>query len=250
MMYRFTLAAIVSIAASYVSAQVEIVDRNIPSDSAGVSQPVPAAQNTGEVYYQMQVLQQEVLQLRGMIEQQAFEIKKLKQQRLDDYLDLDRRVSQLQGKPSAAAVPSATPSASVSPPPPSRGNIAPEEELKSYKAAINLVLREHKYDQAIDALGQHLDTYPRGRYSANAQYWLGEVYLQKNELEPARQWFSRLLGEFPEHSKVPDAQFKLGKVYDLLGDKTTARKMLEQVASSNTNAARLAADYLQSNFTP
>lgn len=43
----------------------------------------------------MQLLQQEVLQLRGMVEEQAHELKRLKQQRLDDYLDLDRRLSKV-----------------------------------------------------------------------------------------------------------------------------------------------------------
>ena len=242
------LAAIVSIAAFSVCAQVEVVDRQLPTDSSrSATQDSPV--NTGEMYYQIQVLQQEVLQLRGMLEEQAFQIKKLKQQRLDDYLDLDRRLGQAGGAAVArsqeAQATQTSQDAQIA-----QGAASPAEELKSYKAAINLLLKEQKYDEAIFALKKHLEDYPQGRYSANAQYWLGETYLLKNELERSRQWFSRLLKEHPQHSKVPDTQFKLGKVYNLLGDKATARTLLEQSANSNSNAARLAREYLNAHFSP
>jgi len=241
MMYRTFLAAINFIAASFVYAQVEVVDRSVPSSNKVTASPV-ASGNAAEIHYQLQILQQEVLQLRGMAEQQAFEIKKLKQQRLDDYLDLDRRLSELsQGGGAPTAQGSGSSSAAVV------GSARPDE-MKNYKSAMNLVLREQKYNEAIVALNKHLEDYPRGRFSANAQYWLGEVYMQKKELEKARQWFSRVLGEYPEHTKVPDAQYKLGIVYHKLGDEPTARKLLEEVAQSSANAARLAREYLDTNF--
>ena len=81
--------------------------------------------------------------------------------------------------------------------------------MKKYKAAMNLVLREQKYDDAVVALTQHLEDYPNGRFAPNSQYWLGEVYMQKNELEQARQWFTRVISEFPSNNKVPDAKNKI-----------------------------------------
>jgi TolA-binding protein len=69
-------------------------------------------------------------------------------------------------------------------------------------------------------------------------------------LELARQWFTKLLDRFPSDRKVPDAKFKLGKVYDLMGDKVKAKALLEEVAASNTDAARLAKKYLQQDFHP
>lgn len=112
-----------------------------------------------------------------------------------------------------------------------------------------MVLRKQDYKNAVIALKQHLDNYPKGRYAANAQYWLGELYLKDNELEQSRQWFSRLLGEFPNHTKVPDAKYKLGRVYDMMGDKATAKKMLQEVVASKTSASNLARDYLDTHFT-
>ena len=64
----------------------------------------PASQSTaatsalvGEqpLFYQMQVLQQEVRQLSGLVEEQARNIKKLQQDQRLQYIDLDRRVAAL-----------------------------------------------------------------------------------------------------------------------------------------------------------
>ncbi len=247
MMYRILVAAIFVIAASFVSAQVEVVDRKIPAENTTASGGVAPApvNNTAELYYQVQVLQQEVLTLRGMLERQGFEIKKLKQQRLDDYLDLDRRISLLsqRGAVSGAVLP-ARASAAVPKKTPGNG----PNEMKHYRSAINLVLKEQRYDEAIIALKKHLEDFPTGRFTVNAKYWLGEVYLEKKELEKARQWFSSVIGEHPEHNKVPDSQYKLGVVYHLLGDLTTAKSLLEKVSHSNSNASRLADSYLKDNF--
>src|SRR5690625_8032922 len=48
-----------------------------------------------ELFFQLQALQEEMQLIRGMVEEQAHEISRLQQQRMEDYLDLDRRVSML-----------------------------------------------------------------------------------------------------------------------------------------------------------
>ena len=56
-----------------------------------------ASSMTGDqpLFYQMQVLQQEVRQLRGLVEEQAYLIQKLQQDQRLQYVDLDRRVAAL-----------------------------------------------------------------------------------------------------------------------------------------------------------
>ena len=56
---------------------------------AGAAAPVSAQ---GQVFMQLQQLQQEVQQLRGLIEEQQNEIRGLKQESLDRYQELDRRL--------------------------------------------------------------------------------------------------------------------------------------------------------------
>jgi len=238
-----------------VLAQAEVVDpiplggtntRSLPTASNTTSQNQDSgAQISAEFYYQFQALQQEVMQLRGMMEEQAHEIKKLKQQRLDDYIDLDRRIGQSRGDNSGE------PSAQTVAPNPQLLNSAapaPADELKRYREAIDLLLKQQDQDGAIAALNKHLQDYPQGRYAANAQYWLGETYLLKGDLAQANKWFTQLINEYPGHNKVPDAKFKLGKVYDMQGDKVKARQMLEDVAQSGSSAAGLAKDYINNKL--
>lgn len=252
-------AAILGMAASTVQAQVRIIDSQpVGRSQSSSSQPNTAQQanatpvaGQAELYYQMQLLQQEVQDLRGLVEQQSYELKQLKQQRLDDYIDLDRRIGQMSAAPATTNATAAT----ASPSPVARQETvaqaeetAPMEELTSYRAAIDLVLKQRDFEGGITALRDHLQTFPSGHYAANAQYWLGQIYLQQNELPQSRDWFARMVKEHPNHQKAPEAKFKLGKVYHLLGDAEQAKKILEEVANANVAVASLAEDYLQQNF--
>jgi tol-pal system protein YbgF len=249
-------AAAFSLTSAVTVAQVDVVESTprMPGSSSASStsinapQPAQAApaspQNVqAEMFYRLQILQQEVQSLRGLVEEQAYELKRLKQQRLDDYVDLDRRISAVT-KGGAAVVPEKSNSTQTTE---STGS-ATGNELQHYRAAIRLVLKDKNYTEAVTSFNQYLDAYPEGRYAANAQYWLGEIYLLQNELEQARQWFTRLLEAHPEHDKADDAKFKLGTVYHKLGDSQKAKSLLSEVASSDANAARLARDYLSANL--
>lgn len=251
-MFKALLAAVFVTAACVANAQIQVVDRSPASMPKPVNEispsPQGSQQQTAELYYQLQVLQQEVLELRGLVEQQTHELKRLKQQRLDDYLDLDRRLSQLGNSGAVSGNSQGSSSSPSSVMAGAAGTASPADELKSYRDAIDLVLKKQDYDAAVVKLKAHLDAYPGGRYAGNALYWLGEIYLLKGELEQSRQWFTQLLADFPEHPKLADTQFKLGKVYHLLGDNDQARVMLEKAAQAKGNAAALARDYLKANF--
>lgn len=233
-----------------LEAQVSVVE-SAPLERSGAQ----AQNSTGnssniqaELFYQVQSLQQEVLELRGMAEEQAHEIKRLKQQRMDDYLDLDRRISRLsgsgaQGQPSDSNSGSAGPGASVAP----AQGVGSQSETETYRAAYQL-LRDRELKEAISAFNGYLEQYPRGNYAGNSYYWLGEIYLLQAELEQARDWFSKLLRDFPDDRKVSDAKFKLGKVHHELGDEAKARELLQSVAGDGSDAARLAHRYLEENF--
>ncbi len=245
------LAVIVTMAAiPYAAqAQVAIEDRTIQgSNRNGSRVSNAAANNVAELHYQLQVLQQEVQQLRGMLEEQGNELRKLKQQRLDDYVELDRRLSSRANSPapppvSSPRAPDNTRSTTRAP------RTSSPNELQEYRSAIDLVLKQRNYDRAVVELNDYLQKFPRGQYAPNAQYWLGEIYLVKKELDLSRQWFSRLLSEFSSHAKVPGAKYKLGTVYDQLGDKAAARVLLQEVAESRSDASELARKYLAENFS-
>ena len=169
---------------------------NAPAGSA-VAAPVAAApaggqatgQNLGNLFYQIQLLQQEVRQLNGKVEEQAHELRKLKEQSLERYVDLDKRLSGAAGSaPSASAdTSSAGGSSTVVTAPVATGGqsqaVEQPGEGDAYRAAYGLV-RGQKFDQAVQGFEQFLQDYPGGKYAPNAYYWLGELYLV---IEPPNQ---------------------------------------------------------------
>ena len=70
------------------------------------------------------------------------------------------------------------------------------------------------------------------------------------DFERARQALSQVISYYPDHSKVPDAAYALGKVYDALGDCQRARELLEQVVEryEGKSAAKLAENYLRESI--
>ncbi len=251
-----SLAALLSSAAFAFSdpalSQVEVVDLTAPQQPAAPapSAPTSAVQSQGELFYQLQLMQQEVMELRGIVEEQTHELEKLKRQSMERYIDLDSRIGQLVNQPAASAgkASSATPTAAK----PARG-VALEGEKDAY-AAANKLVTNRQFDKALASFNQLLVDYPGGKYAPNSYYWLGELYqvVTPQDLEAARQSFTQLLDQYPDHPKVPDAMYKLGKVYFLKGDKTRSRELLEKVVADYGNGVNPAADkahqFLSTNF--
>ena len=225
-----------------------------PANSSVASEPVaPSAQ----MFMQVQALQEELALLRGQVEELNHQIKVLKQQRLDDYVDLDKRIAALQGgaiqngaipaagsNPVAVASPNTVTTGSATSPATTQAN---GSEKDSYSQAYNL-LKQRKVEPAIAAFKQHIASYPDGEFTPNAYYWLGEIYLLQEQLSEAEQMFNALLTQFPGNRKVADAKFKLGKVYHQQGKDAQAKQLVEEVASGSSQTAGLAKSYLESNF--
>ena len=275
-MRRYALLTVAVVFAVPALSQVEVVEpggaTTAPVYSAPAapapnrrmqSQPAQAAASgSGELFYQLQLLQDEVMKLRGIVEEQGEQLRQLKQQRLDDYISLDKRIGALGGgsaPPAAAggAVSGAAPiDASAAPVPPpappaaARSAATPQEE-QAYQAAYELV-RARKFPEATAAFKSFVGQYPSGDYAGNAHYWLGELYLLDGDSASAKKHFETLLSQFGDNRRVPDAMFKLGRIYHQEGDAAKAKDMLDRVvneyAGSDSTAPRLAREYLQQNF--
>lgn len=246
-----------------------------PAASSGVAPapstaPAPVAGNQtggsdlGSLFLQIQQLQQEVMRLNGKVEEQAYELSTLKEQSLQRYMDMDKRLGgtgaqppapvgdSRSGGPTTEAINAAAP---VIDPDVGRDPAgAPQPgEADAYRAAYALV-QGRQFDQAIPAFQQFLQRYPGGEYAANAHYWLGELYLVKEppDLEASRQSFALLLSQYPDNSKAPDALYKLGKVQFLKGNREKAREYLDLVISqyegTNNGVVKLARDFIAQNY--
>jgi len=238
---------------------VEIEDRDTVTavKATPATEATPAASTTtalpagnrqsqlSEVFVQMQQLQHEVQELRGIVEQQGFEIETLKQQVKDNYVDLDKRISALQSGASTTSSPgtnNAVPDSSMPTESPASG-----VEKDSYDAAYKL-LDQNRKDDAIVAFRKHVALYPNGDLAANAYYWMGQIYLTQGQLDLAQEQFETLLKLFPDHRKAPDAKFALGKVYFQQGKKAEAKKIIQEISQGDSKAAALAKTFLQDNF--
>ena len=89
-------------------------------------------------------------------------------------------------------------------------NILPRgKEIDQYRFAIG-ELRKAKYQRAARAFREFIRKHPRGRFTGNAYYWLGETYFAQRKYQLAAIRFADGFRKFPKHSKAPDNLLKLG----------------------------------------
>jgi len=222
-----------------------------------------------ELFYQLQVLQQEVQELRGLVEEQAFQLNRLARDQKEQYIDLDRRLAGAASAGQLTAPDSATVSAATGSMPGSgagtpattgvaggagasqplvaaTGGASAATEREAYQQAFDL-MKGRKFDESITAFNRLIVDYPNGQYTPNAFYWLGELYLAQQNTEQARQSFMQVVNLYPDHPKVPDTLYKLGVAYHRLGDSNRAMEYFRQVQSDypQSSAAGLATSYAQ-----
>ena len=216
------------------------------------------ADSTAHFLNMIEQLRQEVMELRGVVEEQQFQVNRLQQESRDRYLDLDDRISRIKVGEAPRSTPSSTGNQQQPPAKTidesllsrdsdSKGKQMATAEEKAYQAAFQLI-RDRKFDESKVALRRLLVDYPNGHYSDNARYWLGEVQMAQGNYPEAVKTFEQVLKDYPRSGKIADATYKLGRLHDLLGDKKKARELLEEVIKkhSDTAAARLADTYLRS----
>jgi len=132
--------------------------------------------------------------------------------------------------PATATVNSATatPGPASSLPPASLSATDHAAIQRAYDVAVGNY-RRGDYAGALRAFDNFLKTYPKHALAANAQYWIGESYLQMRDYRAAIEAERRLLGTFPESAKSADAMLIIGTAESSLGDNAAARKTLEEL---------------------
>ncbi|OPK08763.1 MULTISPECIES: tol-pal system protein YbgF [Pseudomonas] len=222
----------------------------------GVSAPVSAQ---GELFNQLQSMQEQISRQQGIIEVLQNDVARMKQESLERYQDLDRRIG-------SGVAPAATPDnsstggdlnapgaaagagAGAAAQAPAAGSepADPAKEKLYYDAAFDLI-KAKDFDKASQAFAAFLRKYPNSQYAGNAQYWLGEVNLAKGDLQGAGQAFAKVSQLYPKHNKVPDSLYKLADVERRLGHPDKVKGILQQVVSQypGTSAAQLAQRDLQ-----
>lgn len=201
-----------------------VIGSATPSDNPGT--PVPETSSNWQLYSQLQQMQQEVAQLRGLVEEQGHLIERLQNDLRTRYADLDQRLQLQQEQlkqPVAAPAPTASTTAPAAP--------SADDEKKAYLAAYD-TFRTGGPDKAIAPMQAFVKQYPDSSLTPGAYYWLGEFYLNagKPDQAKARQQFETVLAKYPDNAKAPAALYKIASILDLQGKPDDARqKMLELV---------------------
>ena len=187
---------------------------------------------------QLQTLLDEVSELRGVTDTHSYQLEEILQRQRDIYQEIDRRVSAIQAPAasSAAVVPVEPPAVS--------GYSSDVSENDAYDKAVNMVLKDRRYDAAIPEFEKFIQAYPNSSYAPNAHYWLGQLLFNNNDMAKAKTHFERVVSNFPQSSKVPDALLKLGQVAEREGKKDAALRYYRQLVDKHGSAtsAKLAKD--------
>ena len=217
---------------------------------------------------QNQQLRAELQALRGIVEEQGFELRKLQRDALNRYTSNDERLTALEGGASASSsLPTQAPlspsisnsqrdvSSSVSntnnavtaresvddfvgersslnnlQTSNSRGSLQPAvfSEQQLYQMAYDSVINSD-FERSIAEFDQYMSVYPSGRFVTNAHYWKGQAYLYLERYSEAKESYEIILNRYEDSAKLADAMYGLGLAYQGLGNVTQARQLLNEI---------------------
>jgi len=217
---------------------------------------------------QNQQLRAELQSLRGIVEEQGFELRKLQRDALNRYTSNDERLTALEGGASASSnLPTQAPlspsisnsqrdlSSSVSSTDNAvtaresvddfvgersslnnlqtsnrRGSLQPAvlSEQQLYQMAYDSVINSD-FERSIAEFDQYMSVYPSGRFVTNAHYWKGQAYLYLERYSEAKESYEIILNRYEDSAKLADAMYGLGLAYQGLGNVTQARQLLNEI---------------------
>ncbi|RTE87770.1 MULTISPECIES: tol-pal system protein YbgF [Gammaproteobacteria] len=220
---------------SLAQAQQETVEERV----ARLERAFEARQSgQARMLQQLNQLQREISELRGITEQHANQLDQILERQRDLYQEIDRRISEVRGSGSSlgTSVDMSTGSGEVS------------ENETAYDRAIRLVLEERRYDLAIPEFESFIATNPDSPYRSNAHYWLGQLYLVEENYAEAESNFSTVVDMYPDSSKRADCIYKLGLIKLATGDTAAAQEYFNRVQSEypDSTEAGLAQQQLDS----
>jgi tol-pal system protein YbgF len=185
---------------------------------------------------QLDVMQNEVNELRGSIEVQNHQLEKILDRQRELYLEIDKRIQAV--KSESSTMPAATDNTLIT----TGETPLSENENEAYDKAVNLILKDRLYEQAIPEFQTFLQNFPNSSYVPNAHYWLGQLLFNKQDWAGAGEQFQTLIANYPDSSKRADATLKLGITEMERSNAARAKQLWEQVVAEfpDSSSAKLA----------
>ena len=243
----FTASAVSALAV----AKAPVIDVNANSiDSAALTEQLTSlsrkldSRNKAQVNIQRQLdqLQTEVNELRGVTELHTHQLSQVLDRQRELYKEIDRRVNEVLEATAKAKPAVSRPIPSINTSVDATGYSNNLTENEAYDRALNLVLKDKRYQQAILEFKAFNKSFPNSSYAPNAHYWLGQLLFNQGELAQANQEFLIVVNEHKDSTKRPDALLKLAMVAQKQKDNKKAIASYQQLLKEypDSTAAKLA----------
>ncbi len=237
-----------------------------PVEVAEVIEPVAVAPalkpETVRLLSEISALQQEIRQLRNMIEEQQFDVENIKQRQQDLYQGLDQRLrvaeTQQHSTPSFdtepnleladagaestfSTQPTEEPLDTVSQVTVGATTVVTQSGDEQATAVISTADQQQLYDQGFEHLKQSnyndailvfkqlISQHPNGGLADDASYWVGEANYVNRQYAKAIRAFRSVVTQYHSSDRVPEALLKVGYVQYDIGDYENAKITFEDV---------------------
>ena len=223
---KIGLSALLVSSFSMAQAPVENLNSNTLIERITTLERTISARNQAQQVIQIQLddMQLEVNEIRGAVELHTHKLEQILQRQRELYLEIDRRVESIIQAPAQEVVQQAP-------------VIQTPQESEIYDNAVNLILKEKKYDEAIPEFQSFLQQFPQSQYAPNAHYWLGQLLFNKRDWGNAEQHFEQVVKFHIDSSKRPDSILKLGVIAQKRSNIAKATQLFEQVISEYPDAS-------------
>ena len=182
------------------------------------------------LYKKIEVLEEEIRDLRNILEENSILVDRSLELQQQRYLDLDARILEI------SKISSENPS-SVD----EDAQYLDTEEKELFKSAL-ILFEESRFAEALEIFSQIIITFPDGSFTADAYFWSGELFLAQEMFEDAKLSFKNVVDNFYQHSRTPDSLFKLGEIYRIEGDVERSLEFYDKVKEDfpDSGASQLA----------
>lgn len=198
---------------------------------------VMTIRNKMQVRFQSQLdgLGQEINEMKGSIEVFSNQLEQIEERQRNLYQMLDER---------AVVTSNAVASSPASTAPNDKVSV---DDKAAYQSAVDLVLNDKRYVQAITAFEAFVIDHPASKYVPNAQYWLGQLLYKEKKRDEARVAFLVVTEKFPTSNKRADSLFKIGIIDEYSGAIDSAKAFYKKTIAEypTSSAAGLAGKRLK-----
>ena len=188
-------------------------------------------------------ISRENVALRSQVEDMSAQMKKMQAQ-MKDLTDAVQMLVASVGRPPAPAsgAPANAEAASGAIPNAPPAGASPEQ---LYTEALT-AKQASKPEAALDQFQRYLRWYGNTDLASSAQFHIGDIHFGGNRLDEAVRAFDKVLTDFPEGPKYPDAMYMKGLCYLKLGQKDKAAAEFRNVNRRfpQSTAGKLAKDQL------